>query len=134
VTDITILLMEADAPVADSPGRWRRGEVVDVFTLFQCPGPAGHPRHLHIHVTDIPYAFERIQQRLTAMHDDDGDSYRARRRFVVRGDLIPAGARQRLLEDREITVTWEQVKTYAKKRRALMLDAIDDVTDADLDD
>lgn len=132
MTDITILMMAADNPVADSPGRWRRGEIVDVFTLEQCPGPAGHPRHLHIHVTGIPYPFERIKKRLTQAHED-GETRVARRMFVGRGDLMPASARQKLNEDREITVTWEQAKQFAKKRRTAVLDPIDDVTDADLD-
>ena len=45
---------------------------------------------------------------------------------------MPASVRQRLNEDREITVTWEQAKQFAKKRRAGVLDADEEVTDADL--
>ena len=135
MSDITILMMAANNPVEDSPGRWRAGEIVDVFTLEQAPGPAGHPRHLHVHVTGIPYPFAQIKRRLIQVHDEDAEwnTFRARRRFVVRGDLMPAGARQRLNEDREITVTWEQAKQFAKKRRVGLLDADIDVMDADLD-
>lgn len=132
MTDVTLIVMAADNPVADTPGRWRRGEVVNVYPYTG--EPPLHPRHLAIHITGIPASIERIRARLTVQHvDDDGETSIARRRFVGRGDLMPASARQRLNEERHITVTWDQAKSFARRRRARVLDAEDEVKDSDLD-
>ena len=137
MADVTLLVMADDNPVADDEKRWRRGEIVDVFTLEQCPGPAGHPRHLHIHITGIPFAFAKIKAVLTRAHVDD-DSVdepvvRARRKWCIDAASIPVGARNALVADREITVPWTQVKNYIKRRlaQARTLDA--NLADGDLD-
>lgn len=139
MTDVTLLAMEADNPgVADDESRWRRGEVVDVFPLEQCPGPAGHPRHLHIHITGVPFTLEQVKRALTKRHSGDpalellDQGIIARRRFCINAADIPINARNQLVTNREITVTWNQVKSYIRRRLAGARTLDTNLTDADI--
>lgn len=153
--DITLLVMAQSTSVADGPSKWRLGEIVDLFPLEQCPGPAGHPLHLHVHVLGVPcgtipaiidqrklspgdlsdlrykYIFAGLKENLTAAHWDNPENEtvkRASRRFVLDFSAVDETA---LRKNREITLTWEDVKAGAIKARqdrslALSIEAVKD--------
>lgn len=123
--------------------KWRVLSIVAVYPRKQVD-VVGMPRTGYVHVTDIPERagwaaittdelMTRINRRLCAMWED-GATDRAptvveKRLWVGLGSLVPVNARNRLLTDRQITVTWTQFKNFiqnVRDQRAL--------ADSDLDD
>lgn len=138
MSDFTTLIMRADnshdLPAQKEPGRWRQGEIVDVFPLAQCPGPAGHPKHLHVQVTGCPASFEQIKQRLTTPHYKDlaEDTPEARRKFVMDFSAMTTAHRKSMLRDAQVALTWPEFREYVKFRKDFMRDLGRALTDVDI--
>lgn len=65
----------------------------------------------------------RINARLCRIWENTFGQRVERREFAGIASLIPSGARQTLLNDRQITVTWTQFKNFVqnvKEARALV--------------
>jgi hypothetical protein len=133
--DLSLIVMAADNPVPESPGRWRRGEIVDV--IDRIIGGTPHPRFFHIYITGYPDAigFRAIKDRLVQLHDYDERTgeFTAKRNVVIDYDAMPPGQRNQLFRDREMTITFGAAKSYARKRLGGDLTLGDSIDDSDFD-
>jgi hypothetical protein len=105
-------------------------------------GALSNPDVVYVHITDVPNAqaakagrLMEDERELTARGQpgggDEGD-YISRRlhKYRVEKQDIPAAARQALIDDGEITVTWTQAKPYIKKK--VVIDEMDSTTDTEV--
>lgn len=84
-------------------------------------------KYVFVHVRNVPaqVTLDRARNRLLAEDIDVGTfegevviiGYYRRKKFGVALANIPTNIRNRLLSDREITVTWTQVRNYIKHIR-----------------
>lgn len=135
----TLLVMRADNPVADTPARWRAGEIVDVFPW---PGPhSNSPRHLHVHITGIPdeIPFDVLKERITQMHElvppsdiNKRSTYTARRNVVADISGLPPNLRNALLRDGSLSVPWAAFRVYMRLRTSQGLGLGNPIADEDL--
>jgi len=122
---ITLQIM-LDAPThnidssIDNSARNKRGDICAVYLTSEVgvtnpDNPMGF-----IHITDEPdKAYEKIKERLTSPIRNEVILDRPilrKRKWRILASAIPISARNRLLTDREITVTWNQVKPYIRKK------------------
>ena len=129
---LEVMIDPATAPPDREAMNYRRGEVVAGYptsrvaewngTEYKANGGVGMPRTGYIHVRDVPAnVAPKLRQVLTRdMYEIEGDGVtikKLRRRLwrFVPSD-IPANVMNRLLNDREITVTFTQLKNYVRKR------------------
>jgi len=126
---LCLLILAADnthqcKPEAE-PGRWRRGEIVDVFDADRraMVGDDPHPKFLRVYITDWPGTLERARDILLRPHThstelDDLDKPRmiGRRKRVVPVGILPLGARRKLRDERYLEVTTAQARDAIRRR------------------
>jgi hypothetical protein len=81
-----------------------------------------NPKFAFIHVTKIPRLLERVKEKLLQELIDyeyalaPNKTMLRRRLWHIPPSELPAVVKQKLTEDREITVTYSQVKAYIRKK------------------
>lgn len=133
-----ILVAPATHNLADPAKAARRYAVGDVVCVWDADAVAPYngtnhlmrdvissTKYVFVHVRNVPVTLERARERLLA--DDvtvgtfEGEvaiiGYFRRKKFGAELASIPANIRNRLQADRQITVTWTQVKNYIKNIR-----------------
>ncbi|MHB1099295.1 MAG: hypothetical protein ACYCZR_07040 [Burkholderiales bacterium] len=138
---LQILVAPATHNIPDPAKNARRYTVGDVVCVWDADVVAPYngtshilrdvissPKFVFVHVRDIPAQINLERAREKLCSDDsvfgtfDGEitvlEYHRRKRFAAALSDIPANVRNRLQSDRQITVTWTQVKNYIKNLRA----------------
>ena len=97
--------------VADTPGRWRAGEIVTVLPVEKFDVENARSNLAVFKVTDCPYRFKGIKQRLTRPYETDlivpeDATLIARRTYTVSAALL-AGPRE---------ITWTTLTADMEKR------------------
>lgn len=128
---------------AKAARRYAQGDLVDIWNadiIAPYDGqnhvlrePISNPRFAFVHVRGVPdRPLSVVKERLLATDTEVGTfwdeedqrnavaiiGYYRRKRFNTVISSIPANVRNRLQADRQITVTWTQVKNYVKNLRA----------------
>jgi len=112
--------------------RYEAGDIVDVYpsadhaewtgSEYRIRGGISTPRTGFIHITGVPdRPMETVRRRLTKVFRDRDNmlvqsptgSIIKQRAWRIPPSSVPATVRNRLQSQREITVTWAQVKSYA---------------------
>lgn len=146
---LQVIITPANHPLSDPAKRARRytaGDVVDIFdadvvapfngTDHILRDVISDPRFVFVHVRGVPdRPLGRIKDTLGAADIEYGlvngepviIAFHRRRKFSLLTSSVPAALRNKLLADRQITVTWTQVKDYVWHVRENRL-----ITDADL--
>lgn len=137
---LQILIAPATHVIADpakNARRYTQGDLVCVWdadvvapyngTAHLMREPISNPKFVFVHVRDVPaqVTLDRARDRLLGSDEEfgffDGEltvlAYHRRKKFGAVLADIPANVRNRLQADRQITVTWTQVKNYIKHRR-----------------
>lgn len=137
---LQILVAPAQHVIADPAKNARRYTVGDVVCVWDADAVAPYngtdhvmrdvissTKYVFVHVRDVPaqVTLERARDRLLADDIDigtfDGEvaiiGYYRRKKFGAVLASIPTNVRNRLQSDRQITVTWTQVKNYIKHVR-----------------
>jgi hypothetical protein len=122
---VTLTIYARSTRVNPVAGSWRRGDVVNVSALRG--GPAVNPTFVHLHVTGTP-SLERVKSAMEgqhfdgvplsadpAIHDQRGEFF-ARRGCALDFSLMPIAARNALVQDRELTITFLQLKAMCRRR------------------
>ena len=142
------MLSPKTPPVGREAMAYRPGHFVAVYPAtrvadkvgqnYLAKGGVGMPRTGYIHVIDVPdtISFKRVRRvvtnayRVWALPEVNPRRIKKRRRlFRLRPSLVPAAARNRLLADREITVTFTQFKNFVRK--LTVVDVDDPTTDTE---
>jgi hypothetical protein len=111
----------------ETHGSYRVLTVVDVYDHLKVTPVIGMPRTGYIHVTGVPdQRFARIKDVLLTPWTV-GTATVERRLWRGVASRVPANARNRLLADRQITVTWTQFRNFLQD-----LQEQRDLTDADI--
>jgi len=102
--------------------RYRVGDVFDVFLTPANFTFSMDTRFGFIHITNVPdvYSIETIKKALSApvrstVIIDNPPLYR-RRKWRIKPSAIPVGARNAMIANHELTVTWTQAKPYIRKK------------------
>lgn len=137
---LQILVAPATHTIADPAKNARRYAVGDLVCIWDADVVApfngtahlmrdviSSPKFVFVHVRGVPaqVTLERAQERLLARDEEfgffDGEmtvlAYHRRKKLGAVLADIPTSVRNRLQSDRQITVTWTQVKSYVKHRR-----------------
>jgi len=133
---IEIMLSAPTPPAGREALAWRPGHGVAIYPAariadrvgqnYRARGGVTMPRTGYIHVLNVPgnIGWRKFRRALTNSYrvDDpivqiDGKKQvkKRLRLFRLRPSLVPAAARSQLLADREITVTFTQLKNYVRK-------------------
>ena len=149
--DITIELLavaktHALPDPAKNAGRYRRGDVVEVFLTSEIKEPPSpNSPFVFIHITGIPdtRTFEQIKNKiLQPVYEPlviiEPEIYR-RRKFRIKLGQLPQAVKDELTANREFTTTWTQAKSFIKRKNVISRTDVaqdietDSITDADLD-
>jgi hypothetical protein len=136
---LQVLVAPSQHNIPDPVKRARRYDVGDLVCVWDADVVAPYngtahilrdvvgPEFIYIHVRDVPaqITLERAREKLLERDEEfgffDGEmtvlAYHRRKKFGAVLADIPTAARNRLQSDRQITVTWTQVKNYIKHRR-----------------
>lgn len=131
---------------AKNARRYATGDVVDIFNADVVSPFNGtdhilrdvisDPRFVFVHVRGVPdRTLGRIKDTISTPDieyvlvngEPVSSSYHRRRKFALLASSVPTAMRNRLMADRQITVTWTQAKNYVRHVRENRL-----ITDADL--
>lgn len=137
---LEILIAPATHTIADPAKAVRRYAVGDVIGVFDADVVAPHngtnhilrdvistTKFVYVHVRGVPdrpldVVREKLLDSDVEVGTFDGErviiGYYRRKRFNVVLSSIPTNVRNRLQSDKQITVTWTQVKSYIKNLRA----------------
>lgn len=134
--DLTICIMLPPRGATDFSAsahpKWRVLSFVSVTYMGDTTQPITAPRTGYVHVTGVPTPvawaglssdeiLQRVNYRLCRVwenFDVDGrPSTVEKREFAGIASLIPVNAANRLLTDRQITVTWTQFKNFVQNVR-----------------
>lgn len=133
--DITlqVLAVSKSHTVSDVNTLWNKGQIVDAFQSSDLATLSGDDylfndvisgNFVFVHVKDVPIVnFEKFKARLQSENPLGG-----RRRYRVKVASIPIAARNKLLADKEITITWTAAKNYIANDETAV-----DITDGDVD-
>lgn len=141
MSDITLMIMAtvANHPLAtakDEAFRYKPGDIVQLYVTEDIADWDGskylmhntptHPRFAYIHVTGIPDNISRNVNRLMENFQVIAQKYR-RRRFRVLPSALPVVVRNRLRNEKQLTVDWSTAKSYIRKK--LVINVNDSSTD-----
>ncbi len=144
MTNITILMMsktkDQALPAHKEPGRWRQGEIVEVFPAQQAwingGDPCSEEWHMLLHITGVPGTLQQINRALSSGHYNNDDPNQldtiAHRRFVFDFSLLPSPKLKELQDNKELSFTWAQVKNFIKARNPNARALGNKIIDADL--
>ena len=137
--DISLLIMAA--PHVDSP--YLKGDIVSASLMHgeECT----NPRFVLVNITGVPdkappsILLKRIKRMLEkenfVLEGNPPVPRRLRRRqWHLKPADLPVGARNTLLADRKITVTWTQAKPYLKRRFVVVEDDVSQDTETPITD
>lgn len=140
--DVTIEVMLPARGAADpsqpANPKYRLLAIVAVYPMKTVP-VVGMPCTGYVHVTGVPErpgwagltseeVMRRINARLCKEWEDANRVMVERREWCGIASLVPAGARQTLIAERQITVTWAQFKNFVQNVRTALA-----LQDEDLD-
>jgi len=114
--DITLQIMAFPSthtlPLEEEAVRYKRGDIVGVYLSSKVPEPPSlTSRSVFIRITDVPStAIEKAKKLIR--EDIDANVLIRRRQYNIDPQSLPSGIKQKLLTDREVTVTWIQAKPY----------------------
>lgn len=129
--DVTISLMLNQSthalPIENEGGRWRNGQIINMYltrnlkVTLQGDGTykfdyiIGNPRIGFIHIREMPASNARKMNFLLGETNELPNGHVISRRLwrVRRGSLPPA-ARDKLLTNKELTVSWAQFKSFTQ--------------------
>ncbi len=105
--------------------QWQRGDIFDVVRTSKLVGhtPAPNRNMVWIHIIDVPagpIGGARRKARFLAKHHwnpalNEWDApMLSRRRWRIPLVDLPAGIKQKLRDDRQVTVTWAQAKAFIR--------------------
>ncbi len=137
---LQILVAPSQHVIADPDKNARRYAVGDIVCVWDADVVAPYngtdhilrdeistTKFVFVHVRSVPaqVTLERARDRLLGSDETfgyfDGDqtvlAYYRRKKFGAVLESIPTAVRNRLQTDRQITVTWTQVKNYVKQIR-----------------
>ena len=117
--DITLHILAENKTHAatNESAKWQRGQIVDCSQSADLATLSGNDylfndvisgAFVFVHVKDVPVVdFDKFRARLQTENPLGG-----RRRYRVDVASIPVSARNKLLADKEITITWATAKNY----------------------
>ena len=132
-----------DPPMASM--RYRNGDILTVYRTKDFATLTGEtwnwndvissPRSVFVHITGVPLNLAiKAGTRLTDSIAAAGDTFR-RRKFRIPPSVVPIAFRNKLLADKEATITYTQVKAHIRKKSIVdVLDASQDNEDTALVD
>lgn len=117
MTDICIVAMRRSNDVPDAPGRWLKGEIVNVYRAEKY-APASHDKFACLLVTGCPYEFKAVKARLLYTHldgprDNPDSKMVSRREFLVPDVYLDRPGRE---------ITWRQLMTAGLWRKTDLVD------------
>ena len=133
--DITLqILAVSKTHNTDNPDNlWKRGQIANVHVSSDLATLVGNDynfndvisgKFVFVHVKNVPVTdFAKFKERLNTENPLGG-----RRRYRVRVGIIPTTARDKLVADREITITWATAKNYIQNDEITTL-----ITDGEVD-
>jgi len=102
-------------PVKDKQGCYKRGDVVVVMPDGNVWGKAeGLPKFVIVKVPGLPV--DQARKYVESEADATGDNIITRRKFKLLVDDIPQALKNQLKAKGEVTVSWNQVKSYVKNK------------------
>ena len=118
--DVTLQVMAFPSthtlPPHKEPGRYKRGDIVNVYPKLQQTSPISHNiRSVFIHITGVPSsAIARAKKLMKSETDEtnEDEPLIRRRQFNIDPQSLPAGIKAQLLANREVTVKWAQAKPF----------------------
>ncbi len=146
MVDVTAVLMVADTGVPDSPRRWRQGEIVNIRPYLGSV-PALNPAFTNLHVTGIPdtvggtpITLQLIRETFERSHTTDPErletdpdaEHLGRRRWVLDYSTLSPPRLSDLVDDRNLTLSWNQLKASLRKRQTSRLTLGDLLDETDL--
>ena len=103
--------------------RYRRGDIVGVMLTGNTGLPSFNRPFAFIHITGVPNRpIAQIRARLTTPAFDplvlvnDNPAQLRRRRWRIPRSILPQGIIDQLIANRQVTVTWAQVKPFVRKK------------------
>jgi hypothetical protein len=136
--DITIEVMLPPRGAADysesAHPKWRVLAVVDVHWPMRETDVIGMPRTGYVHVTGMPFPVtwatktdDQIRKKLSEVFTREWTEGGEKREWAIAASAsIPAAARNALRTQRQITVTWTQLRAFLRNlRRDAPLDDLD---------
>jgi hypothetical protein len=135
--DITIEVMLPPRGAGDysesAHPKWRVLSVVDVHYPMRVTDVIGMPRTGYVHVTGVPFMVtwatkteDQLRQKLSEVFTREWEGVEKREWAIAAPASIPIGARNTLRTQRQITVTWTQLRAYLRNlRRDAPLDDLD---------
>ena len=133
--DITLMIMGKQSnhslPPEKEPGRWLTGQIVNVYkseniaTLtdgdYHINGGIGSKAHVFVHIKNVPgNAAKKIrnilanQVRTEPVDPEEHPELIHRSAWRIKPSDLPAGIKQKLQDDKEVTVGWVAAKPYLK--------------------
>ena len=135
----------------NTAARYRRGDIVGVYKRSEVVESPSNPRLGFVHITGVPITsqqFERVKRRLTTgMYSPEvglagrglaGRTTLRRRKWRLLASAVPLAARNTLMAQGEITVSWAVAKSYFRRKVITnnldpsLDDETNTLTDADL--
>jgi len=130
----------------NTAARYRRGDIVGVYKRSEVVESPSNPRLGFVHITGVPITlrqFERVKRRLTTGKYAPevglaGRTTLRRRKWRLLASAVPLAARNTLMAQGEITVSWAVVKPYFRRKVITnnldpsLDDETNTLTDADL--
>lgn len=104
---------------AQEPTHFRRGDIVNVRPYGGTLDNVSNAAMVFVHVTDIPDAvLPHMKQRWRRSHTDAYGTPLHRCAYWLRYMDAPQGVQDTLASDRQVTVTWAQIKGYIRDKVA----------------
>lgn len=117
MADLIVMRPSFVPTVPEGPGRWEPGMIVDVFPDGQLgPGTQQHPRFFIVRIPGVP---ESDVRDLIAVLMDESDPANPillkKREWTLDTANVPGPILTQIENDREITVTESQFRSFVKK-------------------
>lgn len=120
---LQILASEKNYEPTKPSEKHRLGDIVNIYQTSQLTEPPSPNSPLvFVHITGVPNTLiEKIKKLKEAKMGEESPTTGIKE-FIFRHDwrvdrsMLSASIRQKLLNDRQITVTWEQAKPFIKRK------------------